>query len=327
MKKPLIALGLILVMVGVGYFGYTRWQRGQGDETLTLYGNVDIREVQLSFRVDGRLQTMNFEEGDTVPAGALLAVLDDQPLGHRLAVAEAQAEAAEARLELLRQGSRPQEIRRARSSVEEARAGLKHAQLEFSRQRELVDKELGSQNLLDQARAGRDQWSARLDAAVEALKLADEGFRKEEISAAEATLAAARAQLEQARLQFEDTRLFAPAAGQIMTRVVEPGTMLKQGNPVYSLSLLETIYVRAYVDEPRLGHVVPGTRVRVFTDSGGKSYRGQVGFVSPRAEFTPKNVETPSLRTDLVYRLRILVTDADQHLRQGMPVTVQFPGA
>ncbi len=98
--------------------------------------------------------------------------------------------------------------------------------------------------------------------------------------------------------------------------------MLSVGVPVYTISLAESVYVRAYIDEPSLGLAVPGARVTVVTDTQGRRYQGQIGFVSPRAEFTPKSVETPSLRSDLVYRLRIVVTDGDEFLRQGMPVTV-----
>ena len=97
--------------------------------------------------------------------------------------------------------------------------------------------------------------------------------------------------------------------------------------PVYTLSLTDTVYVSAYVDESNLGQVVPGAKLIVTTDSSAKEYMGQVGFVSPRAEFTPKSVETPELRTDLVYRLRIVIQDADDGLRQGMPVTVTVPSA
>ena len=90
------------------------------------------------------------------------------------------------------------------------------------------------------------------------------------------------------------------------------------------LGLDKPVYVRAYVGEPDLGRIVPGTAVRVRSDSSDKVYRGQVGFISPRAEFTPKTVETTDLRTDLVYRLRVLVEEPDEGLRQGMPVTVHL---
>jgi len=101
--------------------------------------------------------------------------------------------------------------------------------------------------------------------------------------------------------------------------------MVNATTPVYSLSLRDPVYLRAYVSEPHLGWLVPGAAVTVHTDSSAKVYQGRIGFISPRAEFTPKSVETTDLRTDLVYRLRIVVPDADDGLRQGMPVTIHVP--
>jgi HlyD family secretion protein len=304
-----------------------RWSADSANGGLTLYGNVDIREVQLGFRVGGRLQTMALEEGDGVEAGELLATLDDEPMREAVAAAEAGVLEAQARVDRAHTGSRPQEILQAEAQVREARAAVDNAAQELKRQQELTEKGLSSQHLLDAAIANHDQAAARLAANRETLALAVEGTRVEDIAAAEASLATAGAVREQVLTQLADTRLYAPSAGVILTRVREPGAIVGEGVPVYTLSLTEKVYVRAYVDEPRLGLLAPGARVLVKTDSSDRLYEGQVGFISPRAEFTPKTVETTELRTDLVFRLRIVVDDADEGLRQGMPVTVEFPGA
>jgi HlyD family secretion protein len=324
MKKPIIAL---VVVAAAAWAAYTYWPQVESGGDLTLYGNVDIREVQLGFRVAGRLQEMYFEEGDTVATGDLLALLDAGPLEDGLALADANLAQARAQLQRLQAGSRSQEIEQARALVAEATAAYENAEHEFIRQQELVEKDLSSQRLLDNAVAQRDQSAARIRANQQALDLAIEGARSEDIAAAQAALAAVTAQLELARTQVTDTRLLAPSPGIILTRAREPGSILPVGAPVYSLSLTETIYVRAYVSEVAMGQVVPGTEVIVTTDSSDQPYGGQVGFVSPRAEFTPKSVETPELRTDLVYRLRIVVSNPDSALRQGMPVTVVVPAA
>ncbi len=323
MKKRIIIL-LLLLSAGV-YFAYAQFQRNGADSGLVLYGNVDIREVQLGFRVSGRLEQMNLEEGDATATGMVLATLDSKPQRDGLALAEAKVAEARARLAVLRTGSRPQEIEQARARVVEAEAALKNAEQEYRRQREVTDKGLSSQGLLDSAVAQRDEASARLAASREALALAVEGARAEDILAAEAALAGAEAQREQASTQLQDTELKAPGNGVILTRVREPGAIVAVGAPVYTLSLTDTVYVRAYVDESHLGKVVPGAKLLVTTDSSDREYTGQVGFVSPRAEFTPKSVETPELRTDLVYRLRIVIPEAGDDLRQGMPVTISFP--
>ncbi|MDF4405585.1 efflux RND transporter periplasmic adaptor subunit, partial [Vibrio parahaemolyticus] len=135
----------------------------------------------------------------------------------------------------------------------------------------------------------------------------------------------AEAAVAQAELDLQDTVLIAPSNGTILTRAIEPGTNVGAGNSIFSVTLTHPVWVRAYISEPHLGNAVPGSQVTLYTDSRpNQPYHGTIGFVSPTAEFTPKSVQTPDLRTDLVYRLRIIVDDADDALRQGMPVTIYF---
>lgn len=322
MKKPVVILLLLLISLVVLFSIFKPWGNGVSDNQLTLYGNVDIREVRLGFRVAGRLKAMELEEGDSVLANMLLATLDGEPFREALAVDDARVQQARAQLEKLENGSRPQEIDTAKARVIETKAVLLRAEQDLERQRQLMAEGVGSQRQLDTALALRDQTLAQLNSRQESLELATEGPRQEDISAARASLAMALAKRERTQTQLDDTQLYAPSAGTIMTRIREPGAMLAAGEPVYALSLTDKIYVRAYVSEQALGKVVPGTTVTVKTDSSDKYFQGQVGFVSPRAEFTPKTVETPELRTDLVYRLRIVVNNADSSLRQGMPVTI-----
>lgn len=290
---------------------------------LVLYGNVDIRQVELAFRHPGRLVAMAFEEGDTVKAGAVMAEIDAQPYRDALAAAEAEVQAARAELEKLRHGSRPQEIAEAEASVRQAEAVFRNAEADFKRQAALGASGSASQRGIDAARAARDQAGAVLASARQALALRREGPRREDIAAAEARLAAARASAAQAKTAMADTRLVSPADATVLSRVREPGSMVGPSTPVYALSLRNPVYVRAYVSEPNLGRIAPGTSVTLRTDSSDRVYHGQIGFISPRAEFTPKSVETPDLRTDLVYRLRIVVAKPDDGLRQGMPVTIR----
>ncbi len=334
MKTPNVPTGrtrwvvvAVIVVIVVGLLSWWLLRDGKDDATLRLYGNVDIREVELSFRQPGRLASMAFDEGDAVAAGKVVAQLDAQPYREKLAAAEAGLDAAKAGLDKLRTGNRPQEIAQAQDSVRQAQAGLVQADRNFSRQDALLSSGASSQRTVDAARATRDQAAAQLASAKSALSLARDGFRSEDVAAGQAQVAAAEATLAQARTALADTRLVAPSDAIVIARVREPGSMVASNTPVYSLSLGNPVYVRAYVSEPDLGRIAPGTSVRVHTDSSDKVYRGQVGFISPRAEFTPKTVETTDLRTDLVYRLRVVVADADQGLRQGMPVTVDIDTA
>lgn len=318
-----IVLGAIALLVAL-VLGWNLKQRFDAHEQpLLLYGNVDIREVQLAFRQPGRITRMAFDEGDQVAVGARMATLDRRPYEEAHAAAKAAERVALAELNKLRRGLRPQEISQARAALTKSKAIAIDAERNYRRQTDLLASGASSERTVDAARAARDQAVAGVQAAEAALSQAQEGFRREDIAAGEARLAAARAASAQAATALADTELKAPASGTVIARVREPGSMVASQNTVYSLSLDTPVYVRAYVSETDLGRIAPGTRVHVRSDSSNKTYRGRVGFVSPRAEFTPKTVETPDLRTDLVYRLRIVVEEADQGLRQGMPVTVE----
>ena len=317
---------LIAVVVAMLVAGYWLLSRNHGPKTpLLLYGNVDIREVDLAFRQPGRLAKAFFDEGAAVKIGDVMAELDIRPYHDAVAISEAEVLSARAELEKLRHGNRPQEIAQAGESVRQAKAVFKNTDSDFKRQSALVVSGSVSQRVGEAAHAARDQAEAALASAKQALALKKEGSRREDIAAAEARLAAAEAMVAQSMTALADTRLVAPANATVLSRVREPGSMVNTSTAVYILSLRDPVYVRAYVSEPNLGRVIPGVKVTVRTDSTDKVYQGEIGFISPRAEFTPKSVETTDLRTDLVYRIRIVVSNADGALRQGMPVTIQVP--
>ena len=319
-RKPLIAA--ILVITSLSAAGLIHFL-GKQKEGLLLYGNVDIREVEMAFRQSGRLRVMNYEEGDGVREGDLLAELDDQPFREQLKQAEAQVQEAHANLEKLTNGYRPQEIVQAEELVRQTEAALNFANGELQRQESSVESGATTRQTRDQARNSRDQSKAQWGSAKQDLSIKKEGSRREDIAAATARLEGAKAILEEARTAFLDTHVLAPADAIIQARIREPGSMVGPTSPVYSLALRNPVYLRAYVNEADLTLAVPGASVAIQCDGCSKTYHGTIGFISPRAEFTPKTVETTDLRTDLVYRVRITVQDADQGLRQGMPVTIR----
>ncbi len=317
--RILLIIALIAALAS-GYFYFTK----EKDTTqLTLYGNVDIREVDLAFRVAGKLLEMRVEEGDLIKKGDVLALLDAEPYQREFDAAAARVRRAKTIVQKFESGSRPQEIKSAKAQVTEAEATYKNARRDYLRQTELVEAKAASQKVLEQAEARHEETAARLQAAQEKLALLEEGFRKEDIIASREELNEAQEQLELAKIRIDDSTLIAPSDGLMITRILEPGTIIGSGTPVYTLSLQNPVYIRAYISGPNLGQVATGTEVEITTDSTSTIYPGKIGFISPRAEFTPKNVETPELRTDLVYRLRIVAEDLDNGLRQGMPVTIR----
>ncbi|WHP29993.1 secretion protein HlyD [Trabulsiella odontotermitis] len=325
MKKPVVIALVVAVVVAVIGAG-TAWYQSRQDQALTLYGNVDIRTVNMSFRVGGRLQALQVDEGDAIKAGQTLGELDRAPYENALMQAKANVSTAQAQYDLMMAGYRAEEIAQAAAAVRQAQAAYDYAQNFYQRQQGLWKSRTISANDLENARSSRDQAQASLKSAQDKLSQYRAGNRPQEIAQAKANLEQAQAQLAQSQLDLHDTTLVAPSDGTLLTRAVEPGSMLNAGSTVLTLSLTRPVWVRAYVDEKNLNQAQPGRELLLYTDGRpDKPYHGKIGFVSPTAEFTPKTVETPDLRTDLVYRLRIIVTDADDALRQGMPVTVRFP--
>ncbi len=311
--------GLFLAACGWGvYASYDRRDPG------VFHGNVDIREVSLGFRVSGRVAAVLKNQGDAVVAGEVLARLDDEPFRHALARAEAEVAQAAARLAELENGARAEDIARAEASLAAYRATLANAAATLGRLRELRATRAASEQDLDNAQGAYDAALARRDAAAAELALLKAGARPEQMEQARAALASAKAASAAAALQLTDTTLRSAEPGVVLTRAVEAGAIVSAGATAVALSLNDPVWVRAYADELRLGSVRPGRDVLVYTDSRKEPYRGRIGDVSPRAEFTPKSVETPALRTSLVYRFRVVVSDADEGLRSGMPVTVRF---
>lgn len=291
-------------------------------DRLTLYGNVDIREVDLGFRVGGRIASIPVEEGTHVKSGALLAQLDSGPIDDRFAQAEAQVAQARAQLLKLEHGSRPQDIDAAQARVAAAAAAAADAKRSYVRRQPLVASGAVSSAVWDQTVAANDRAQAQLAEAKAALALAKIGPRHEDIAAAKAALQAAEAARKSIATDRTDTHLFASEDGTIVTRAQEPGAIVAPGATVFTLAIDRPLRVRAYVAENQLSRVAPGMAVTVTADGNPKTYHGTIGYISPRAEFTPKTVQTSDLRTDLVYRLRIVVTDPDGALRQGQPVTL-----
>ncbi|BEI03062.1 secretion protein HlyD [Edwardsiella ictaluri] len=319
-----MVIGVVLIALACAGYDY---YRSQQDQPLTLYGNVDIRTVDLGFRVSGRLASLSVDEGAAVKPGMLLGRLDDAPYVNALNEARANTAAAQANLALLQAGYRSEEIAQAQAAVAQADANYRYAQSFLDRQQGLWASRAVSANELDNARTNRNQASAQLQQARDKLAQYQAGNRPQQIEQAQAQLQQAQAAQAQAELNLHDTALLAPSAGTVMTRAVEPGTMLAAGNTVFSVALTRPVWVRAYVDETHLNQAIPGTPIDLYIDGRRQPYHGTIGFVSPTAEFTPKTVETPELRTALVYRLRVIVNDADDALRQGMPITLRFAPA
>lgn len=325
-RRVLISLLVVaLAVVGVGWWVIQREDAGR---RLVLYGNVDLRQVQLAFNNSERIAAVLVQEGDHVKQGQVLARLDTSRLEPQAAQAMAQAAAQRQVVIRLRNGSRPEEIAQARANVESAKADLVNARRQYERLKNAAEVSAGRavrQQDVDAAKATLDMAEAKLAVNQKSLDLAVLGPRKEDIAENEARLRANEAQAALLRQQLADSQLIAPTNAVVRTRIMEPGEMASPQNPVFSLAVIDPKWVRAYVSEPDLGKIRPGMPATIVVDSFPKrGFEGWIGFISPVAEFTPKAVQTEELRTSLVYEVRVFVKDPQDELRLGMPASVYF---
>lgn len=331
MNRGAILAAAALLAVLAALATYLWWQRHAANDpqaAFPLSGNVDVHQVELAFRVTGRIAAMRVQEGDKVSAGETLAQLDRVPFETDVAASKADVEQAQAQLLKTRHGYRVEEIAQARDAVAQRAADLENARVTLRRQQELIAAGLATHQQVDDAEARVRESEAQLAAARDQLTLELRGSRIEDIETQEALLAGAQARLAKAQTALADTTLLAPSAGIISVRAREAGAIVQAGQTVYTLTLNDPVWIRAYVPQPRLGRIKPGMTVRVTIDSmPGKEYAGTVGFISPDAEFTPKTVQTEQVRDDLVYRIRVIASDPDNVFRQGMPVTVLVAAA
>jgi HlyD family secretion protein len=328
MKRRLVILGLMVIVIAAGLAFWLN-RRDTALREIVLYGNVDFRQIGLSFNNSDRIAAVLVREGDRVRQGQLLARLDTSRLSPQVAQAEAQAAAQAQVVARLRSGSRPEEIAQARANVESARADVANTRQQYERLKNASELSAGRavrQQDVDNARTALRVAEAKLAVNQKSLELALAGPRREEVTENEARLRAQQAQAALLRQQMADAQLFAPVDAVVRTRIMEAGEMASPQKPVFSLAVTDPKWVRAYVAETDLGKVRPGMTTSIAVDSfPNRRFDGWIGFISPVAEFTPKTVQTEELRPSLVYEVRVFVKDPSDELRLGMPATVYLP--
>lgn len=315
MKKLILFLPLCLIYFS-GCF--------QEKKETKFYGNVDVRTVSLAFRVSGRVDTLNFDEGQKLKKGDIIATIENSIFKENLNEMDAQIKLQEIQIQKLEKGYRIEEIEKAKAKLAEVKINLDRTNKDFKRAEELSKTKSISIQSYDDAKALALDLQAQYDYAKSSLELLQNGYEKEDISSAKATLESLKAQRNILQINYDDTVLYSPVDGTIITKVYEPGSIINSSQTIVEIAKSDDYWVRSYLSEKYLGLVKAGMKA-VITNDSNKTYEGVVSFISPIAEFTPKTVQTEDLRTDLVYRFRIIVKNVDDNLKQGMPVTITFP--
>ncbi|MBU6418201.1 MAG: efflux RND transporter periplasmic adaptor subunit [Proteobacteria bacterium] len=324
-RKRLVLVAAVILVAGLSVTAYQHWRAAPDANQLTLYGNVDIREVYAAFYDSGRISQMLVQEGDAVHQGELIATLEQSRFADALAAANAQAANQQQILAALLAGSRPEQIAQAKAQMDALAVVYQNDASNYNRYAALAPHGAATIQQRDDAQATYLNAKRNYEAAKQVYILAVKGPRAEDIAAAQAAYDAAKASASLAAQEYNDAKLYAPANGIIEERVQEPGDMTSPSAPVYVIALTNPLWVRAYVPESDLGRIRLGMTASISTDSyPGKTYRGWVGYISPTAQFTPKTVETPDLRAQLVYQLRVYACDSQGQLQLGMPATVSI---
>ncbi len=320
MNKKIIASVFIAFILGAIAVGYFYLQPVSNPNVLRVSGNIEVTDVEISFKLPGWVAARSASEGQVIQAGDPVARLDDIELREEVLVRQAELAAYQAELAALLAGSRPEEIAEAQATVRLAQAELKRLKLDYDRAKTLLGSRTISQEQYDSALASYEVGQSRLQQTRSRLKLVEKGPRQEEIDRARARVEQATQSQALAQTRLGYATLTAPIAGMVLSENIEAGEYVVPGVPIVTVGDLVSSWLRAYVNEPDLGRVKAGQSVCVSTDTyPQRLYAGTVSFISSQAEFTPKNVQTAEERVKLVYRIKIDIPNPDMELKPGMP--------
>ena len=382
---PILLFIILAAVAGVLWSGRLFRPR---ENRLTVSGNIELTQVDVSFKVPGKLVELNVSEGQSVKKGDVIARIDraqmerqrdrDQAgvtaaqsqyeqartaiqwqretLQNDIALRRADIRAAQAHLDELLAGSRPQEIQQARAAVADVRAQHDDAQRDWDRAQELFKHDDISKAQYDQFHMREQSTAAALHQAEERLAIVVEGPRKEEIESARAQVARAQAALRvseanrlelkrreeqlaanqadisraRAQVAITDTQIndmvvTSPVDGVVLVKSAELGEVLAAGTTVVTIGDIDHPWLRGYINERDLGRIKLGGAATLTTDSfPGKTYPGRISFIASEAEFTPKQIQTKEERVKLVYRIKIDVDNPRRELKSNMPVDAEI---
>ncbi len=287
---------------------------------ISASGTIEAVEVAIASKLSGQVEKILLKEGDQVKIGDTLAVIDSSSLEIQLKQAEAGTRLAEAQLELVLKGARAEDIRQAEEALKQAEANLSVAEEDWKRLRTLAEKESATQKQRDDAEARYKVALSQYETAKQVLQKARQLARPEEIKAARARLDQAAAARDLIKKSIADSTILSPVSGFVTHKIIEAGEFVIPGSPLLTVADLANVHLEIYVPEKELGRIRLGQPAEVKIDSHpDRVFIGKVTFVSPEAEFTPKNVQTKEERVKLVFRIKVEIPNPGYILKPGMP--------
>jgi|UniRef100_A0A7C4AT34 HlyD family secretion protein len=321
MKKRILFAVLIAACAALAAAVWFTWNgRNNASGSVFVSGNIEATEVDLSFRIAGQIKTRPVDEGDRVTEGQVVATLDTDTLEALRGAAKAELDAAQANLDELEEGYRKEEIDMARAQFKAAESKLKNAKDEYERYLPLYKQGAISPSTFDLRETALKVATEEYNNARHALLKLETGPREQEIRAARSRLERAKWELNRIELDLEHSILKSPITGVVLVKAGEVGEVVLPGATVLTVAAIDEVWLRGYVSERDLGKVKLGQKAHITTDAfPNKIYEGSVTYISSRAEFTPKNVQTKEERVKQVYRVKITIPNPHQELKIGMP--------
>jgi len=314
MKRFLHVVIAVLLLAGC---------KGQGGTAVESTGTIEATQIDVRCEVGGQILKLHHDEGDRVAPGDVLAEIEHEKLDLELQEARGRLRELEARLALLQHGFRTEEIQKAEQALMEAEIQLQNANREHLRIQQLAENGVASDHDRDRAETLAQTSLKRYEQAKKSYEIISDGYRKEEIAAAQAARASAEALVKLIARRIRDATVMCPGSGIISERYVEPGELVSAGSLLFSVRDLQDTWIMAYTSEKHLGKVKLGQTAYAFIDSfPEKKFPGKVTYISPEAEFTPKNIQTKEERVKLVYGVKVQLDNAEELLKAGMPADV-----
>lgn len=322
MKKRLVAIVILLIVLAAGGTAarYYFWNKAQQNFRIFISGNIETTEVDLSFRLSGQIKLLDAEEGTSVKKDQVVAELDTDTLEALRGASKAQIAANRAILDELEEGTRIEEIEAARALKKAAESRMEFARDEYQRYLPLYKEGAISPSFFDTKQMAYQVAVQDLNNAAERLREAVKGPREQQIRAARARLDQATWDLNKIELDIDHSTLRCPISGVILVKANEIGEVVLPGATVATVAEIDEVWLKGYVSEKDLGDVKLGQKAEITIDTfPEKVYPGVVTFISPRAEFTPKNVQTKEERVKQVYRVKVTLPNPEHELKIGMP--------
>lgn len=308
-----------LLLPAILFAAFTGCGDGSNDR-LEASGTLEAIEVRVSAKVPGQIQRIAVREGSEVEVGDTLLVLDRETLALQWKQARAGVDLAQAQYQLLLNGARPEDLQLAGEALKQAESSFKSAGDDYARMKELFASQSVSRKQYDDAESRFTIAQAQLNSAKQNVQKMQRFARPEDLAAARARLEQAQATAGILHTHLNDATILAPVGGTVTHRPVEEGELVGAGATVATIARLETMNLVIYVSEPNLGRVMLGGVAEIVIDAHpDRTFPGTVVYISPIAEFTPKNVQTKEDRTKLVFGVKIEVENNERILKSGMP--------